>query len=161
MKKIIFEQHEKIISALERNKKLMIFEVNAENKPITALSELKLRNFEITAKNGDIIKPAINYINQYYTKEVHLDMLASLCDISKSYLCKLFNKRYGKGVTRYITELRLEKACMLLEKTENSVVGIALDVGYVDCGYFNKLFKKYVGCTPLEYRNNPHNVYLK
>lgn len=161
MKKIFFEQHDKIISALERNKNLIIFEVDAENKPITAISRLKMRNFEITAKNCDIIKPAINYINQYYTKEVHLDMLANLCDISKSYLCKLFNERYGKGITRYITELRLEKACLLLEQTENTVVGIALDVGYVDCGYFNKLFKKYVGCTPLEYRKTPRNIYFK
>ena len=109
-------------------------------------------------KNNDITTPAIKYINENLNKELKLDTLADKCDVSKSYLCRLFAEKYGIGVNAYIIKLRMRKACKLLTETSAPVVNVAFDVGYHDCGYFHKLFKKHVGCTPLQYRENPTNV---
>ena len=160
MRKLIFEDPESLFNALASEKKIAVFETDDKGNAITLISELTIKNFEISSSNDDVLKMAVLYINQYYTKDFRLDALARLCDISKSYLCKLFKQKYGKGITEYITELRLHKACVLLEKTDHTVVSIANDTGYVDCGYFNRLFKKHFGVTPLEYRKNPSHIML-
>ena len=160
MRKLIFEDPESLFNALASEKKIAVFETDDKGNAINLISELTIKNFEISSSNDDVLKMAVLYINQYYTKDFRLDSLARLCDISKSYLCKLFKQKYGKGITEYITELRLHKACVLLEKTDHTVVSIANDTGYVDCGYFNRLFKKHFGVTPLEYRKNPSHIML-
>lgn len=160
MRKLIFEDPESLFNALSSGKKIAVFETDDKGNAINLISELTIKNFEISSSNDDVLKMAVLYINQYYTKDFRLDALARLCDISKSYLCKLFKQKYGKGITEYITELRLHKACVLLEKTDHTVVSIANDTGYVDCGYFNRLFKKHFGVTPLEYRKNPSHIML-
>ncbi len=160
MRKLIFEDPESLFNALASEKKIAVFETDDKGNAINLISELTIKNFEISSSNDDVLKMAVLYINQYYTKDFRLDALARLCDISKSYLCKLFKQKYGKGITEYITELRLHKACVLLEKTDHTVVSIANDTGYVDCGYFNRLFKKHFGVTPLEYRKNPSHIML-
>ena len=160
MRKLIFEDPESLFNALASEKKIAVFETDDKGNAINLISELTIKNFEISSSNDDVLKMAVLYINQYYTKDFRLDALARLCDISKSYLCKLFKQKYGKGITEYITELRLHKACVLLEKTDHTAVSIANDTGYVDCGYFNRLFKKHFGVTPLEYRKNPSHIML-
>ena len=159
MKKIVFTRPNAVIERLEKKKKLVIFEVDEEENPILPISEINVKNIDILPKNREIIGPALKYVNEHYNREIRLDMLSGLCDVSKSYFCRLFKETYGKGVAAYVTELRMEKACMFLERTDKLVVEIAFDVGYPDCGYFNKLFKKHVGCTPLEYRRQPRFIF--
>lgn len=162
MRKLIFEDPESLFNALSSEKKIAVFETDEQGNAVCLISKLTVKNFEISSSNDDVLKMAILYINQYCinVKDFRLETLARLCDISKSYLCKLFKQKYGKGISQYITELRLHKACVLLEKTDHTVVSIANDTGYVDCGYFNKLFKKHFGVTPLEYRKNPSHIML-
>lgn len=120
----------------------------------------KLPEFIEQAKEGDehknapTIKKALAYINENYTKDIRLDHLASLCDISPSYFSKLFKKIYQMNLSTYTNCLRVEKAKTLLLRTNRPVVNIAYDVGFEDCGYFIKTFKKFVGLTPNVYRSN-------
>ena len=142
-------------SALEKGKKLMIFEVDEGKNPILALSEIDVKKQEVLPKNRDIIKPALGYVRERYNKPIRLDALADLCDVSKSYFCRVFKETMGVGVSEYVITLRMAEAQKLLKNTDMTVVAVAVEVGYVDCGYFNKLFKKRFGVTPLEYRNAP------
>ena len=155
MEKMYFSRPKDVFEALRQGKKLMIFEVDDAKNAISPISEIKQENIEFLPKNRDIVQPAFKYINEHYDKALRLDTLAGICDLSKSYFCRIFKETCGKSVQEYVISLRLAEACRLLTTTDRSVVGIAVDVGYVDCGYFNKLFKKNIGCTPLEYRRQP------
>ena len=160
MEKTIFERPFDVVNALSKGKKTAIFEVDKDGNPIFCLSAVKMQKAENFAKKSEIIKPALTYIRDKFNRELRLDTLADMCGLSKSYFCRLFKNEMGVGVTEYIIKKRLDEACRLLETGDDSVVVIALKVGYVDCGYFNKLFKKHLGCTPLEYRNRPLRVLL-
>lgn len=141
--------------ALAKGRKLVVFEVDEKGNPILPVSEINVKKMDDLPKNRDIIQPALEYVDERYDRPVRLDTLADLCDVSKSYLCRVFKETVGMGVSEYVTERRMREAQKLLRDTDMTVVIIAMEVGYVDCGYFNKLFKKRYGVTPLEYRRLP------
>ena len=144
----------KVVDALAEGQKTAVFVVDIDGKPQKMLSEISMPFFaDITEKN-DLVSPAIKYLKTNFHKDAKLSVLADLCDLSPSYFSRLFNKSVGKSVSEYVKSLRLQRACDLLVSTDHTVVGIAAEVGYVDCGYFCKLFKKQFACTPLEYRKN-------
>lgn len=123
----------------------------------------KINNFYVQPKTSfdipqhkdlSVIKKAIDYINEHYTKEIRLDYLASICDISPSYFSKLFKKVMDRNLSTYVNSLRIDRAKFLLSKTNKPVINIAYDVGFDDCGYFIKIFKRFVGLTPNAYRSS-------
>lgn len=93
------------------------------------------------------------YIAANYTSpDISLDRIASSFNISQSYLCAIFKKYNFMSVTTLITELRIQKACELLKQTSLTVNDVAKKCGYYDAHYFMRVFKKYFGFSPSEYR---------
>jgi AraC-like DNA-binding protein len=88
----------------------------------------------------------------------HLDMPLSLAEMadragqSVSYYCRLFKQRTGQAPMNYFLQLKVRKACELLDHTRLNVKEIALELGYDDPYYFSRLFKKIQGCSPAVYR---------
>lgn len=95
---------------------------------------------------------AASYIQAHYAEDLSLDIIAGYSKVSPTYLSRIFAQEKGKGVQEYLTDLRLQKAKMLLLETNDKVYEIAVKVGYPDAIYFNKVFKKHTGKTPMEYR---------
>lgn len=83
--------------------------------------------------------------------------LAKKHGISLGYLSSAFRRETGKTVSEYIAERRIEYAKYLLSSTRLQVQSVALHTGIMDVQYFSKIFKKHVGQTPSEYRNNLKN----
>ncbi|GCD12151.1 PocR ligand-binding domain-containing protein [Clostridium tagluense] len=104
-----------------------------------------------------ILKPALEYIQNNYSCAISLDGMASLCNISPSYFSKLFKKSIEDNFSNYINKVRIKKAKELLEASDVPIINLALDLGFEDCGYFIKVFKKIEGVTPAVYRNE-YNV---
>jgi YesN/AraC family two-component response regulator len=154
MQNITFSSPQKVLDALKVGEKVAIYKLNERGEPDLRLSDIKLQSSEIFHSPSGILDPAINYTHTHYNKDIKLDTVSSLCDISPCYFSRLFSKTFNMGFNTYLISLRLSNAKFLLKNTHRTVVSIACEVGYVDCGYFNKLFKKHVGCTPLEYRAN-------
>ena len=144
----------KVLEAAMSGQKIAVFVVDEDENPQKRLSALRVKFFDDIEEKNDLVAPAVRYLNNNYQKETKLERLADLCDLSPSYFSRLFNKSTGKSVKDYVKSLRLKRACELLLSTDRTVVNIAAEVGYVDCGYFCKLFKKEFACTPLEYRKN-------
>ena len=94
------------------------------------------------------------YIDANLAEELDVETLCRNFGMSKSSLYLLSRKALGMGVTDYVRERRLQKACELLMDTALPVSGEAERVGYNDMGYFTKVFKKQMGCTPSAYRKN-------
>ena len=152
MENIAVTDPKKVLAALCEGQKIAVFAVDEQKKPLFFVSDINIRVSQNFVKTEDIVLPALRYIQNNYNKDIKLDHLADLCDISPSYFSRLFAKSTGKNISQYVIDLRLERAAELLLSTSRSVVAIACEVGYVDCGYFYKLFRKKFACTPIEYR---------
>ena len=87
---------------------------------------------------------------------VGAEQLAEMFHYNKKYLGRLFKKQTGLFLTDYVNERRIERAKTLLSKSQISVTQVALKVGLDNVPYFNRLFKKWTGKTPSQYRINPN-----
>ena len=103
--------------------------------------------FCVAADNG-----VFDYIQQHFAEPIALETLASLATFSPSYFSRLFKACTGIGVTEYIQQVRVHRACQLLRETSRSVPEISEEIGYGDANYFGKVFKRQIGLTPAAYR---------
>lgn len=112
-----------------------------------------VRNENVTEINArSRIKMAVRYIQEHYNENIAINDLAGRYGMSPNYFSSIFKKEMNQSTVNYITELRIKKAQEFLEHSEMSVVDIAKNVGYEDSQYFFRVFKKYIGMTPLNYR---------
>lgn len=92
------------------------------------------------------------YIQEHYTNDITLGTLSNRFYINANYLSGLFKAKTGKNFIDYLTETRLERAIDLLKENQFTVGQIASMVGYESSNHFSRLFKKYAGISPGEYR---------
>lgn len=114
--------------------------------------ETKERVYDPTNRTNDILKPAIEYINENFDKKIILDDMANMCFITPGYFSKIFYKETGEKFSDYLTRLKIEKAKELLKTTNKTIQEIAIEVGFNDAGYFTRRFKSYEGIAPGHYR---------
>lgn len=101
-----------------------------------------------------VVDSAKEYIRAHYHKDISLDEVSRKVNISPYYFSKLFKEETGVGFVEYVTGIRMEKAKELLRTTNLSMKEICNAVGYADSNYFSRSFKKNVGVTPTEYKEN-------
>ncbi len=102
------------------------------------------------------IQKAIAYIDTDLTADLSLSSLAAAQSINASYLSALFKQETGQTITDYVNHKRMMLATQLLSSTKIQIQTIAQQCGILDVTYFSKLFKKYTGKTPKEYRKTLH-----
>ena len=93
-----------------------------------------------------------DYISKHYTEEIRLADLADLVGMSTTSFSRFFKLRSGKTLSDYVVEMRLGVASRQLVDTTNSVSEICYDCGFNTLSNFNRLFRKYKGCSPTEFR---------
>jgi two-component system response regulator YesN len=98
------------------------------------------------------IEKAREYIHKNYKKDISLDSVSREIDMSSYYFSKLFKNVTGENFIEYVTRIRVETAKKLLTESKCSVKEICIETGYSDPNYFCRIFKKYVGTTPTEFR---------
>lgn len=98
------------------------------------------------------IRKTLDYINEHYSQNITLNDMAEYNGISPYYLSRLFTKETGKNFVDYVNEVRIKKAKELLREDNYKYYEIAEMVGINDSHYFSKIFKKYTGITPSEYK---------
>lgn len=103
-------------------------------------------------KTDNIVEQAKEYIGRNYMGDLSLEDTARKLGISAYYLSKLFKESEGVNYIDYVTGLRMDNAKAQLSGTEKSVKEICLESGYADPNYFSRIFKKWTGVTPTEYR---------
>ena len=104
-------------------------------------------------KSNDIVDSAKRYIDENYNKDVSLDDISRLMNLSPYYFSKLFKERTGENFVEFLTRVCIDKAKEMLESPEKSIKEICSEVGYSDPNYFSRIFKKVVGIPPTEYRD--------
>ena len=104
--------------------------------------------------NQQLIKEVVDYIHNSYQKNITLKTLAEYSGKKPDQLSYLFYQYMGVRPINYLIEYRLEQAIELLKEGEYSVQEVAALVGYSDPLYFSRIFKKHVGYSPSQVKNN-------
>ena len=95
---------------------------------------------------------AISYIQENYSRKISLASVAEHVGLSSGYLCRIFKDETGVSINAYINNLRMTRAGELLADKNSYIKEVAISVGFEDQLYFSRLFKRYYGVTPSEYR---------
>ena len=103
-------------------------------------------------KTLDKIKMVLSYIREHYSDIISVQDMAELCHYSQSHFMKFFKNAMGMGFTQYLNDYRLESAGKMLLATSNSILDIAMETGFDNLSYFNRMFKRKYGVTPGRYR---------
>lgn len=109
-----------------------------------------------TAVTGVSANPAViramDYINIHYAEDITMEQLCEAAEVSKQHLCRLFRTALNSRPMEYIAKRRIQAAKELLSNTSESVEDIAMETGFCTSSYFCKLFKRYEGITPTQFR---------
>lgn len=132
------------------------FELNAKAFFIEFLIH-SLRNLEQVLpprnlREKSAVARVIDRINHHCTEKLTTAQLAAGVCVSASYLGELFRKETGMSLFDYIGRVRVDKARLELENSDDPISEIALRLGYYDSSYFSRSFRTYTGMTPREYR---------
>lgn len=100
-----------------------------------------------------LIISVLSYIEERY-RDGELSELAGMLHYDFYWLSKEIKKRTGKTYTDLVQAKRLSQAAYLLTNTTQSVMDIAMEVGYDNISYFHRIFQKRYGMTPRKYRVN-------
>ena len=103
---------------------------------------------------GIPVRTVINYINDNYWREISLREAADLVSLSPGYLCSLIKKDTGESFTAVVNKIRVGKAKKLLKETNLKIFEVAGKVGINNYAYFYQIFKKIIGVSPVEFKNN-------
>lgn len=154
-RRIVLEQGGELSERMERLSAIL----NSENEEelrrefVTAIVELAQAVVIHRQAPDDVITKAQEYIRHNFKKDLALEEVAQSVGISPYYFSKLFKEEAGMNFSEYLTELRIETAKQLLVSHELSIKQVCMEAGYANPNYFSRIFKKWTGITPTEFRD--------
>lgn len=104
------------------------------------------------AQTSRYVREAAEYIRQHYDTDLQVKEVADAVHLHPTYLQRIFKAGTGRSLVDYLTETRMEKAKMLLARTDIPITQIADYIGLNSRQYFSMLFRRMIGVTPIEYR---------
>ena len=102
-----------------------------------------------------ITQKAIHIMKRQYSQGITQNEIAAEIGISSAHLSRTFNREMGVSIPEYLTGLKMENARLLLGKTDKKILEICSLVGISNAQYFSKVFRKYYGISPNDYRKKP------
>lgn len=129
---------------------LHLLSYRGENMITSAKKEFSITADELRAKEG------ITFIAAHYAEPITLQEIADSIHISKSECCRCFKRCLRVTPFEYLLKYRIYAAVSMISNAEKSISisDIAMQTGFNSSSYFNKIFKKYIGCTPSEYKRS-------
>lgn len=106
-------------------------------------------------QEADTVRPirmAKQYIQNHYSEPITQEEVSSEVGLSAAYFSALFKKVEGEGFAKYLINVRMEQAKILLRETNTPVSKICQQVGYNDLKHFTHTFEKATGVKPSVYR---------
>lgn len=131
---------------------LELLSANDINKYILLLVNKLLTTSKLSGKI-DVFQ-VTEYIKEHYSEDIYLEKIAEHFNTSDKYLSRLFKETLGTGFHDYLANIRVSKSKSLLLETNLSVTKVGEMVGFSIHSTFFRIFKKYEGINPTQYREN-------
>ncbi len=110
------------------------------------------KSTEKYAISNDYISKVVNHIEDNFTAEINIETLTRFVPLSRRNLEVKFKQEMGTSIYQFILNCRIEFFAHLLLTTDKPLFDLALESGFNDCKNISRIFKKFKGLTPLEYR---------
>lgn len=106
-----------------------------------------------TKQDEQRIKQAVLFIQEHFADPITLNDIADSILVSKSECCRCFKRVLDISPFEYLMKYRIMESTRLMQASpQNSISEIAGAVGFNNTSYYNKVFRRFMGCTPSEYR---------
>ncbi|WP_058952759.1 helix-turn-helix domain-containing protein [Clostridium tyrobutyricum] len=112
------------------------------------------KQFNLRINTLNRFKDVLSYIHNNFNKKITLDELSKITHFSKEHFCRKFKQITGSSTIEYINNLRIQRATLLLEKTDLNITEIALACGFEDINYFSRIYKKSKNMSPVNFRKH-------
>lgn len=96
----------------------------------------------------------LDYTFQHFKQEITIEQIAKIAFLSRSQFSSFFKLHTGKTYIKFVNELRIENACILLKNNTYTIEQICYEVGFKNVSNFTRHFKKNKGVTPSQYRKS-------
>ena len=161
------KEEERILKLLADSFRLSSDEFGYEIILREALAQIWLMLFELSSsmrekkdgysKSNDKIKLMMIYIHEHYREKISIQKLATAAYLSERECYRVFHDCLHMTPVEYITSYRLQVACQMLAKSQETVTFISHECGLGSSSYFGKVFREYAHCSPIEYRKKWQN----
>lgn len=105
----------------------------------------------------DSIFTVVNYVQKHYREKITLEDMATLAGYAKTYFCRQFKRTTGVSFYRYLTQYRIQAACLMLDAPCESFAAVAEATGFSTQTLFCRAFKECTGMTPSQYQKLPQS----
>ena len=123
---------------------------------VRQLAVILSRLYETPTKPREItgIADAAAFMETSFAENISISDVIERSHYSQRHFIRLFSAAYGMTPQRYLTDVRIRHAGALLRDSGLSVTEIAMRCGFDDSNYFSRIFRKYTGTSPSEFRGN-------
>ncbi len=129
---------------------------------IIRMSEAEEKVKEVRKRGGITqISDALDYVRVEYAKNIKIEDLAKVCHMSETHFRRVFETYMNIAPMDYINLIRIQKACDIMKKTNDSMDVVAQKVGFTTTSTFNRNFKKFLGTSPYQWKIKPENYERK
>jgi AraC-like DNA-binding protein len=100
----------------------------------------------------EYVRIIMSVIQTSYQENISIERIAERMGLNRSYLTSIFHRHVGVSIRTFLTEYRVERAAVLLRNKARSIASVASEVGFTDPLHFSKVFARYKGASPRDYR---------
>lgn len=105
------------------------------------------------------VLPALYYLNEHYTEETDCQFLANLCNLCIGHFRREFKTNTNLTIGQYVNHLRIKAACSKMLQSEDSILDIALSVGFCSYSAFHGTFKTLLNTSPRKWRDAHRTIH--
>ncbi len=109
-------------------------------------------------KSNDKIKLMMEYIQEHYAEKLAISEVAAAAYISERECYRTFSQKLNMTPAQYLKNYRIQKACMMLGSSDESLAYISQACGMGSSSYFGKVFREYMGCSPRQYQKRKETL---
>lgn len=102
----------------------------------------------------ELVNAILRYLRENIHKKISLGDVCERFNYSRSFICKAFKNQTGESLITCFNRMKAKKAAKILSETTKSVTDIAMELGFKEIKYFDTVFKKHYGVSPIQYRES-------
>lgn len=116
------------------------------------LLDVRLLDRTVDEETDQVVRQMLEFIERHFSEKIVMQDVVNYLNYSETFLSKRFKKVTGMTFTEYLNRFRIQKAVEILNDENTSSPEVGYLCGFSTPKYFKDVFRKYVGCTPREYR---------